>query len=76
MLIISTFYQGNFQQEVLIILILLFLRVSTYAYADALVKTSFKSGKRVHRALFKAWILNALLSPERKAKCLCMRKKI
>ena len=37
-LIISTFYYGNFQQKAIIINILLRLRMSTYAYA--LVKTS------------------------------------
>ena len=38
MLIISTFYQGNFQQKALIINILLRLCVLTDVYAYALVK--------------------------------------
>ena len=42
MLIISAFYYGNFQQKVLIISILLHLRMSTYAYDCAFVKTSLK----------------------------------
>ena len=37
---ISTFYQGNFQQKLLIINILPRLCMSTYAYAYVLVKTS------------------------------------
>ena len=40
MLIINTFYEGNFQQEALLINILLRLRMSTFAYAYALVNTS------------------------------------
>ena len=40
MLIISTFYWGHFQQKAIIINILPRLRISTYAYAYALVKTS------------------------------------
>ena len=42
MLIISTFYKGNFQQKALIINILLRLRMSTYVYDYALVKASLK----------------------------------
>ena len=40
MLIISAFYEGNFQQKALIINILLRLGMSTYASAYVLVKTS------------------------------------
>ena len=49
MLIISAFYWGNFQDlfqlKALIVNILLHLRMSTYAYAYALVKTCLYSCK-------------------------------
>ena len=65
MLIISTFYQGNFQQKALIINIALRLRMSTYASAYASVDTSLNLAQN------PLYLLDTVLKKTADVICIC-----